>query len=189
MRRELSKIVRDLENAQARLDTLTATLSGDLWARRHDPAQWSPAECVAHLNLTSEAYIPLIRTAIEEARQLPRARSGQYRRDLLGWLFSMMTGPLPSLGRRRLGRVKTTAAFVPAGAHPREEVLAQFKRDQDELIRLVKEADGLALDQVLIRSPFGGKIRYNCYSAFVILPRHQDRHLDQAERVWASPED
>jgi hypothetical protein len=27
-------------------------------------------------------------------------------------------------------------------------------------------------------------VRYNLYSCFTILPRHQHRHLWQAERVW-----
>ncbi len=188
MRRELTEIVSDLEHAQARLEKLAENLQDDLWGKRSDPTRWSAAECVAHLNLTSQAYLPLIRKAIEEARQLPRPRRGPYRRDFLGWMFATMTGPLPSVGKIRIGRVKTTPKFVPTGNHPKQQALAQFKRDQDDLIAMVREGDGLALDQVLIRSPFGGKIRYNCYSAFTILPRHQERHLDQAERAWSDPE-
>lgn len=167
-----------------RIELLAERTPDDNWAKRNDPAKWSPGECVAHLNLTSAAYIPLIRKAIEEARQQPRA-TGHYRRDFLGWLFATMTGPLPSIGKARIGRVKTTAAFVPTGSHPKQQLLAQFKRDQDELIGMVGEADGLAIDKVLIRSPFGGKIRYSGYSAFTILPRHQERHLQQAELVWS----
>ncbi len=184
MRRELSQVIRDFEHAQTRLEKLAENVPDDRWTKRNDPARWSAAECVAHLNLTSAAYLPLIRKAIEEARQLPRPRRGPYKRDFLGWMFATMTGPLPSIGRARIGRVKTTADFVPTGNHPKQLVLAQFKRDQDQLIAMVHEGDGLALDKVLIRSPFGGKIRYNCYSAFTILPRHQERHLQQAERVW-----
>ena len=186
MRRELTDIVRGFEHAQARLEALANNLDDDRWAKRSDPARWSPAECVAHLNLTSEAYIPLFRKALEQARQLPHHRSGRYKRDPLGWLFATMVGPLPSIGGMRIGRVKTTADFVPTGNHPKQQILAQFKRLQDELIGIVREGDGLALDKVMIRSPFGGKIQYNCYSAFTILPPHQERHLDQAERVWGS---
>ena len=80
--------------------------------------------------------------------------------------------------------VKTTAAFVPTGAEPRETLLADFKRYQLDLLGMAQEGDGLPLGEVFITSPFGGRIRYNCYSTFVIVPRHQERHLDQAERVW-----
>jgi hypothetical protein len=45
---------------------------------------------------------------------------------------------------------------------------------------LVRAADGLPVDKVKIVSPFGGKMRYDAFSAFVILPRHQQRHIEQA---------
>lgn len=188
MRRELARIVHGFEHAQARLEALAEDLPDNLWIRRNDPSRWSPAECVAHLNLTSDAYIPLIQAALEQARNLPRATNA-YRRDFLGALFGLMTGPIPSIGGMRMGRVKTMPDFVPTGDHPKHDVLARFKEDQNELIGLAKEADGLALDKVMIRSPFGGKIQYNCYSAFVILPRHQERHLDQAAAVWSLNEE
>lgn len=167
-----------------RLEALAENLPDDKWGRRNDTARWSPAECVAHLNLTSGSYIPLIRKAIEEARLQPRSRAVRYRRDFLGWLFATLTGPLPSIGKARIGRVNTAAAFVPTGNHPKQQLLAQFKHDQDELIGMVGEGNGLAIDKVPIRSPFGGKISYSCYSALTILPRHQERHLQQAELVW-----
>ena len=68
---------------------------------------------------------------------------------------------------------------------PKNVILAEFKRLQMLLSGMVREGDELALDKVMITSPFGGKIRYNCYSAFVMIPRHQERHLEQAELVWA----
>ena len=187
MRRELTEVIKAFEHAQARLETLADNLDDERWGKRNDPARWSPGECIAHLNLTSEAYIPRFRKALEEARQLPRHRSGKYKRDFLGRLFAMMVGPQPSIAGRRIGKVKTTADFVPTGSHPKQQTLARFKRDQDELIAIVREGDGLALDKVMIRSPFGEKISYNCYSAFTILPPHQERHLGQAGRVWDSP--
>jgi hypothetical protein len=49
---------------------------------------------------------------------------------------------------------------------------------------MARECDGLAIDKVQIVSPFGEKIRYNCYSAFVLLHRHQERHIQQAWLVW-----
>jgi hypothetical protein len=184
MHQQLSDLIKEYDHAESRLETLANRITDDHWSKRNDPDRWSPAECVAHLNLTSAAYIPLIRKAIEEARQLPRTGSARYKRDFLGWIFAKMTGPLPKIGRMRIGRVKTTAPFVPTGNHPKQQLLAQFKRDQLELVSMIREGDGLALDKVKIRSPFGGKIQYDCFSAMKILPRHQERHLQQAELVW-----
>ncbi|HVF38904.1 MAG TPA: DinB family protein [Gemmatimonadaceae bacterium] len=184
MQKQLAAVTKGLESAQSRLEKLTERITEDHWQVRNDPARWSVAECVAHLNLTSAAYIPLIRAALAEARATGETKAQAYHRDPMGWLFSTMTGPLPSLGRKRIGRVKTMAAFIPEGNLPRQIVLAAFKRDHDELIGMAHEAEGLPIDKVRITSPFGGKIRYNCYSAFVIIPRHDARHLEQAELVW-----
>ena len=185
MNQQLASLIAQLEHAQARLDRLGDLVPDDRWSKRSDPSRWSTAECVAHLNLTSEAYVPRIQKAIEQARALPAKENGGYRRDILGWLFGKMVGPLPTIGKARIGKVKTTPAFVPTGNFPKSELLAEFKRLQLELMRLVRECDGLQIDKVKITSPFGEKIQYNCYSALVLLPRHQERHLQQAELVWS----
>jgi hypothetical protein len=184
MQSQIARIIEELDHAQAGFDGLADTVPEDRWNKRSDPSRWSVAECVAHLNLTSEAYLPRIRKAIEEARQLPRSGNRAYRRDPLGWFFGMMFGRLPSIGKFRIGRVKTTPAFVPSGNLPKQQLVAEFRRLQAELAKMARECDGLAIDKVHIVSPFGEKIRYNCYSAFVLLHRHQERHIQQAWLVW-----
>jgi len=142
------------------------------------------AECVAHLNLTSRAYPARLRAALNDARSLGATAPRRYRRDFAGWLLSLFTGPLPGIGRFRFGRMATKAPFVPTGVLPRAQVIAEFDRLQAEQIAIAREADGLPIDRVKIVSPFDERMRYNAYSALVILPRHQHRHLDQAENVW-----
>lgn len=185
MQRQLTHIVKELEAAQARLDKLADNIPDAAWNERTEPAHWSIGECVAHLNLTSEAYIPRLRTAIAEARAMKAPRPSSYRKDFAGALFALVVGPIPQLGKIRIGKVKTTNDFVPKGDHPKQLSLATFKRNQLTLIDLVRESDGLPLGGVKIKSPFGEKISYNCYSAFVILHRHEHRHLDQAQLVWS----
>ena len=183
MKRQLSQIIRQFDEAESRLGKLADIVPDELWIKRNEPDRWSVAECVAHLNLTSEAYVPRLRAAIAEANTLPAAK-GKYKRDFVGAMFGALVGPIPSIGRRRIGRVKTSPAFVPSGDQPKNVNLAEFKRLQMELSGLVREGDGLAIDKVMITSPFGEKVRYNCYSALVILARHELRHVQQAELVW-----
>ena len=90
-----------------------------------------------------------------------------------------MTGP------DARGRMQTTPDFVPASAPPAAAVVADFERWQERLLGLLAAADGLPIDRVLMTSPFNGRMRYNLYAGFSTLPRHQHRHLQQAERVWA----
>jgi hypothetical protein len=94
-----------------------------------------------------------------------------------------MFAPLRRLGNFKIGRVKTTPAFVPKPGRSRTEILSDFVRLQAELISLVRSADGLPIDDVKIVSPFGGRMKYNAYSALVIVARHQHRHLEQAEEA------
>ena len=181
MHPQLEAIVASFESAGTRLHRLADHLPDARWTSRPGPERWSAAECVEHLNLTSKAYIPLLRRALETAPSAPGNAPRRYRRDFLGWLFSALVGPLPRIGNATLGKVKTTPDFVPAATASRAEAAAEFDRLQSELIAITREADGFPLDEMMIVSPFGGKIRYNFYAALRILPRHQERHLAQAE--------
>ena len=76
---------------------------------RPAPESWSPAECVAHLNLTAMAMLPLIRQGLDEARRLQRSSGARYRRDIVGWL---LWRSISTPGRFK---TKTIPAFVPSG--------------------------------------------------------------------------
>ena len=185
MHQQLIQVTDALDHSQRRLEKLADTVPDDRWNVRSDRKRWSAAECVAHMNLTNAAFVPRIRKAVEEARKLPRVAGREYKRDMLGRIFGAMVGPLPTIGKFRIGRVKTTADFVPSGSFPKQELVAEFKRLHLELESMARESDCLAIDAVRIASPFGEKIHYNVYSAFVMISRHDERHLQQAELVWA----
>ncbi len=184
---QLVRVIAALEEAELRLHRLADRLGPERAAERRDPERWSVAEGVAHLNITSEAFAPRIRTALEEARRLGGPVSRKYRRDLAGWLLSMLVGPQKRIGRFRLGSVKTPPAFVPGSLEPFEKIVADFDRLQRELLLFVRSADGLPIDRVRLASPFAERVRYNLYSTFVIIPRHQLRHIVHAEELWPEP--
>jgi hypothetical protein len=183
MQEQLAAVIDGLESAQSRLRRLSDPLSEEKWNRKPAADRWSAAECVEHLNLTSRAYLPLLRDALAETRLRRTPAPKRYERDGLGWFLAMMIGPMRHIGKFRLGKVKTTEDFVPHPKGGRTEILSEFVRLQSELISLARNAEGLAIDRVKIVSPFGGKMKYNAYSAFVIIPRHQHRHIQQAEEA------
>lgn len=177
MNRQLEEIVREFESASERLERLRQGLTLEAWSRRPAPEKWSPGECVAHLNLTSSAFVPLLRQGLDECGRSGRAAGGRYRRDLVGWLlWRALSVP---------GRFKsrTAAAFVPSGDRPAGELAAEFGRLQAEQIALTRASDGLPIDRVKIVSPFDTRVRYSIFAALSILPRHQHRHLWQAEQA------
>lgn len=177
MHPQLQEIADDFRAAQARLHRLAETFPAELWPVRPEPGRWSVSDCVEHLNRTAEAFLPPVRAAIERGRALSHPAPARYRRDPLGWfLWRIMPPPV------RL-RVKTTAAFLPAGTAPAAELVARFDELQREQLECVAAGDGLALQKLWIVSPVDGRARYNIFSALSILPRHQHRHLWQAEQV------
>ena len=177
MNSQLEDIVSEFSSASTRVRNLHRSLAPGRWNRRPTPESWSPGECVVHLNLTSLAMIPLIRQGLDDARRSGRATGDRYRRDLVGWLL------LKSIGTPGRFKSKTIPAFVPTSDRPAEEVMAEFDRLQSEQIALVRSADGLPIDRVKMASPFNARVRYSIFSALSILPRHQHRHLWQAEQA------
>lgn len=183
MQKQLDAVITTLESAQSRLRTLADRLSEEEWSKRPGPDRWSAAGCVEHLNLTSRAYLPLLRGATAGAREIGGGPRTHYRRDPIGWFMSMMIGPLHHLGGFPLIRVKTTAPFVPKGGQSSTHLLSDFVRLQADLVTLIRSADGLPMDRLKIVSPFGGRMKYSAYSALVIIARHQLRHIEQAEQA------
>ncbi|MCI0652207.1 MAG: DinB family protein [Planctomycetes bacterium] len=181
MHPKLQAIADEFRAAQERLRALATRVPAVSWPRRADPARWSIAECIIHLNLTSAAYRPLVAAALEEGEKLRGAPPRSYRRDFSGWLLWMMVGPPVRM------RMKTLDAFVPSGTTPpAAEIVLEFERLQAMQIAWVAAADGLPLAKLRITSPFNARLKYNLFSCLSILPRHQHRHFWQAEQVAAA---
>jgi hypothetical protein len=180
MQEQLVEIIDGLEEASGRLRRLEAAYTNAEWIRRPTGGGWSAAECVAHLNLTSEAYIPLLARGLSEARTVGSSPPARFRRDPVGWLIWRSTRPEAKV------RVKTTPSFVPREASDKIVLCEDFARLQEEQLAAVRAADGLPIHRVKVKSPFAKRVYYSLYSGLTILPAHQHRHLAQAERAVAS---
>ena len=177
MHPQLQAIADEYRAAGERLRTLRKAVPEQWWTRRADPERWSVAECVAHLNLTASAYLPLLDDAITRARGLGSPPARTYRRDLVGWLLWRSMGPPVRV------KTKTIAAFVPTNVRSVAGLIQEFEQLQTEQLKRLEQADRLPLNDVRVVSPFDSKVKYNLYSCFSILPRHEHRHLWQAEQV------
>jgi hypothetical protein len=177
MHAELVELEAEFTSALVRLHQLRANVPAPAWARRPAPERWSTGECVAHLNLTSAAMLPLVRAGLEQARKSGARAPAKYRRDWMGWLL------WKSLGQVGRFKTKTIPAWVPSGDLAPDDLVAEFERWQTEQIACVRASDGLPIQAVTITSPVDARARYNLFSALSILARHQHRHLWQAEQA------
>ena len=182
MQKQLAALVQSLESAQGKLRSLADNVPDSSWKKHPEPHAWSAADCVEHLNMTSRAYVPLLREAVDRARLMNAPQTDSYHTDFAGRVMAFMMRPLKHIGKLKIGKVKTTGPFTPHGGQSRERLLSDFVLLQSQLISLIRSADGLPIDQVKIQSPFG-KLRYNAYSALEIVAQHEHRHLRQAEEA------
>jgi len=79
-------------------------------------------------------------------------------------------------------RIPPTKPFLPEHNLEPNSVAAEFQSLVKQLATHLRSGDGLALDQIQIHSPFAENMKYNLYSALVIIPAHNRRHLCQADR-------
>jgi DinB superfamily len=174
---ELARVKQEFLDARERARGVAGDVGASLWAVRPAPERWSVAECLIHLNITSERFMPMIDAATRDLRDRGLLASGRLRRDLMGWLLCRVLEPPYRL------KVKTEPSFVPRKVEPMDEVLERFDSLQGELLVRLDRATGLALDRAKVASPFNARVKYNLYSVFCLIPAHQRRHLFQANRV------
>jgi hypothetical protein len=142
---------------------------------RQKPATggWSMLQCVEHLALTNTLYAPIF------AEAFPSARKGEepYKKDFKGRMLAWIMEPPYRM------KVKTRDGLDPETVGSPQQVLDAFLASQQLISNWLQQANGLALNEVMVASPFNEKMHYNLFSLFNILAAHERRHLWQAEQV------
>lgn len=175
----LEDVEAELSEATSRAWQLVRTTDGRLFTVRPSAREWSAAECLAHLSLSTEEFLPVLQKAIQDAREKGWTSTRKPKMDVFGRAFRWFLEP----PIRK--RVKTAGRFVPRSARAKAEAFGEFAALQSKLVDALHAADGLDLRKIRINSPFDRRVKFNLYSAFRILVAHQRRHLWQAEQAVA----
>ena len=177
---QLQKFMVDLDVATRRVGDLVASISADQAMAHPDAATWSVADNIAHLSLTTEAFLPILEEASDEAREQGVTGFGPFGMGLVARLLVFFVGPSSGV------RVKTKKPFEPVAVVSMEDDVRRFHDLQERLARSMVQFDGLAIDKIKVVSPFDAKLKYTVMGAFAIIVAHQRRHLLQAERAAAA---
>ncbi|HSP17018.1 MAG TPA: DinB family protein [Thermoanaerobaculia bacterium] len=177
MTEPLAAVETELNEATERARRLVDSTPGRMFTVRPTLTQWSAAECLAHLSVSSELFLPVLRRSIDDAHKRRMKATRPPRMDLLGRILRWFLEPPVR------SRVKTTAAFVPKAIRAKSEALAEFSLLQSQLIDVLHSAADVPMAKLKIVSPFDSRVRYNVFSAFRIMAAHQRRHLWQAEQA------
>jgi hypothetical protein len=173
---QLAVIESEIWHASSRACRI-AEAASDRQMARPGPGKWCAAECLQHLVLTTDAFLPRFQQGFEELREKGLHGEGPFRME---WTARLLRFILEPPARLKTG---TGAAFQPVPIEDPQAVLPAFLASQGRLMEALSEGAGLALDRVKMESPFSSRVKYNLYSAFVLVAVHERRHLWQAEEA------
>jgi hypothetical protein len=174
----MDELVNQLEDIRRRARELVAGLSLEQLTRKPDSANWSIAECLAHLNITAAGYQPMIDAAIRRGKQGKVFGRGPFKPGPLGDLLKWIAEPPPKFRLRA-----SKAILPPASIADPAQVIVEFMRAQDEWERLAQEMDGLDLKKLKCGTPLPPLPRLRLAAPIPWMLAHERRHLLQAEKV------
>ena len=178
---ELEEYARQVEAIKRDATDLVVELSEAQFNWRPEAGRWSIAECLTHLNVTARQYFPLIRAAIEQARARHLLSAGPFRHGFLGnWFVRSLEPPVKR-------RFKAPKIFVPPPDQPFVSVVPEFMGVQEQLLRFVRDANGVDLARAKVHSPASRLIRISLGQSLALLAAHERRHLWQARQVKDNP--
>lgn len=169
--KELTDITRDnIVRVQAFKDIPMEALQCKKTAQ-----SWSVLECVEHLNRYGDFYIPEIGRQIAKSKYV---KSGVFRPGLLGNYFSNAMLP-----RQKLNKMKTFQNMNPLNSSLGITVLDIFVDQQQQLLRLLDQAQNTDLTRVKTSISISKWIKLRLGDTFRVVVYHNIRHIVQAENV------
>src|SRR5688572_21715908 len=103
----LDLVEEELNAATNRARQLVESTDGRLFTVRPHPTSWSASECIAHLNVSTELFLPVLRKSVDDAKQRGFKGSAKVSMDWIGALLRWFLEPPVR------SRVRTSAPFVP----------------------------------------------------------------------------
>lgn len=147
-------------------------LSTDVLNRHPDQGKWNALECIEHLNLYGDFYLPEISKRINNSGHPaePVFKSG-----LLGNYFAQSMLP-----RETLNKMKTFKDKNPVGKNYDQSVLDRFVAQQHKLLELLDSARKVSLTKTKTAISISSLIRLRLGDTLRVVVYHNQRHLVQA---------
>ena len=144
------------------------------WKENAD--RWSILECLEHLSLYGDFYIPEIRKRIHES-PYPRLND-RFSSGLLGNYFAKSMLP-----KKNMRKIKTFADKNPNGSDLSKENLDRFIEQQKEYMELLQDARKVNLKKTKTSISITNRIKLRLGDTFRFIKNHDQRHIVQAKQV------
>ena len=172
------RLIAALDEADRNAREVLAGLTAEELNRQPQPGSWSVGQCLEHLCITNEIYLPAISTSLRSKQTSPvqEIRLGWFGR----WFINNFIEPSP-----QTRRAPAPKKIVPA-AHIEPSVLDRFVRSNQGVRELIQHAREYDVNSIRFRNPFVPLIRFTVGTGLEVITRHERRHLLQAQRARAS---
>lgn len=164
--RQIINQVEKLKNYD--LNTLT-------W--RENKTSWNILECIEHLNLYGDFYLPEIERKIKNSTADSEA---EFKSGFLGGYFAKSMLP-----KEKLNKMKTFKDKNPLHAKLDKSVLDKFINQQINLIDLLNQSRTVSLNKIKIAISISSLIRLKLGDTYQFYINHNIRHLNQIDRIKA----
>lgn len=169
--RELLEITRKNINYA---ESLKVNSTKDLnWREGAD--RWSVLECLEHLNLYGDFYIPEIKKVIQTNKTKP---APIFKSGLLGNYFA--EGMLPKQGFKKMTTFK---GKNPLGSNLNRKVIQRFINQQVEMTELLNKASSVDLNKVKTAISITRLLKLKLGDTFRVVINHNIRHMEQVKNV------
>ena len=174
-----ARLIDELEQSDRRALELARGFGTRQMNWRPSEDRWSVGQCLHHLYVANEVYLPPIANALDRGSPAPvqDITPGWFGR----WFIRKYIEPSPHSGRSPAPRKIAPAQHVDVS------VLDQFLQSNVVARDLVRRASDYDVNRLRFRNPFVPLIRFTVGTGFEIVSKHQRRHLLQAEGVVKSP--
>jgi hypothetical protein len=178
LRAQLERIEAIKRDARELVDSLDdAQLN---W--RPEQSRWSIAQCLQHVVISGQGYLPRLGELIEAARARSRQHRPPFRPGFVSSWFIRSMEPPPRF------KAKTFRAMEPPPRpERRDDVLQSFLVFHDELAVRVRAMHDVDLNAARMRSPFFRPLQFTLGQVVELLITHARRHLWQARQVRQHP--
>lgn len=154
------------------------TLSLDDLNKRPHKGSWNILECIAHLNLYGNFYLPEIsrRMVASQSKAASYFSSG-----LLGNYFAKSILP-----KDRPNKMKTFQEMDPIYKQLDKNVLVVFLEQQENFLQLLEQAKSKDLNRIRTNISINKWIKIRLGDTFRFLVNHNSRHIVQIKTILSS---
>lgn len=140
-----------------------------------NPESWSTLECLQHLNLYGDFYLPEIEQRINASKTSP---DPVFKSGVLGNYFANSMLP-----KEKLNKMKTFKDKNPIGSTLDKMMIKNFIAQQNKMLELLERSKKVSLNRVKTSISISNLIKLKLGDTFRFNINHNERHVRQAKKA------